>query len=409
MLGHRRQTLPMLERSRAAHAALRSLRASFRLVEILGAAEQETARGTLWIARPGRACLEFDPPKATPPAPGSPPPMPLAAPEMPLPGRSNGDPSGKPAISAAMKGKPTLASDGTRFVFSAPPAGWAWSIPVRANESAVRTVLDAPRMFDIGLVDLLVGADPWGGDHGNHRDAGPVTVDGVACRELVLTCGGRVGAPAEIRLSFGVADGLLRRMRSERTDGSGGISEAVFSRVQVNDPPSPARFRVDTKGLRSTEPGVSWSANLAPGVAAPLLIADDRTGREIDLEAWKGSVVLVHFWATFEPRSLWRVPEIVAVRRKFAGVKDFRILGVCLDSRDADRRVAKVISDWRMDWPQIHEGLGWESGAAKSWKIEGLPASALVGRDGQIFEMDPATSLAQSVALALAARKPKRG
>ncbi len=397
----------LIEKSRQAHAALRALRMSFRTVEVLGTAEQETSRGTLWIARPGRACLEFDPPQARPLPPGSPPPLPLSAPELPPPGRPIAPGAPQPPRETPRPGKPALVSDGKRFVFTSPPAGWAATMVSHPNEAGIRAVLDTPRVFDIGLVDLLCGAAPWGGDFTVVRDAGSVVVDGTVCRELVVTCGRKAGVPAEIRFAIGTRDNLLRRIRSERTDGSGGASEVTFSGLTVNDPPPPSRFRVDTKGLRPAESATAWSRNLDPGVPAPLLIGDDMTGREVDLADWKGSVVLVHFWATFAPRSLWRLPEIAAVRNRFRSSKDFRLLGVCLDSKENNRAVRRAIADWKIDWPQIHDGLGWDSGPVKVWKIEGLPVSALVGRNGTIVEMDPVVSLGQSVAAALATRPPK--
>lgn len=396
-----------IEQSRKAHAALRALRMSFRIVEVLGTAEQETARGTIWLSRPGRACLEFDPPQARQLPPGAAPGLPQQAPELAPPGRPINPGSPPMPNQAARPGKPALVSDGKRFVFTSPPAGWAATMVSQPNEAGIRAVLDTARVFDIGLVDLLCGVAPWGGDFTVVQDTASSTVEGVECREVVLTCGRKAGVPAEIRLSIGTRDGLARRIRSERTDGSGGVSEVTFSGVVVNDPPPPGRFRVETKGLRPAESATAWNRNLDPGVPAPLLIGDDLNGREVDIANWSGSVVLIHFWATFEPRSLWRIPEIVAVRNRFRSAKDFRVVGVCLDSKDNSRAVRRAIADWKIDWPQIHDGLGWDSGPVKVWKIEGLPVTALVGRDGAIVEMDPVVSLGQSVAAALAKRPLK--
>ncbi len=318
------------------------------------------------------------PPAPTPisPKPGSDalptPDAPVAAPIRPVSGRN-----------------PVVVSDGRHLVFALTAVGKIWSDDVGLNESAIHQTLDAPRVFEIGLINILNGRRPWGGDFAKARKLPDEVVDGIACDVVDLESGGEIALPTPVRLWFSKADGLLRRIRTDRTETPGSNSEVTFAAVIRNPSVSASEFQTSSQGLTRIPRGADWGDSLRVGSPAPLLFATDRNGRTIDLEAMRGKVVLVHFWSHFAPRSLWRLPDLVELHARFGKRGDFAMVGINLDARSRSREIDRTLSRFGVRWPQVHDGLAWESGPAKVWTIEGLPATFLVGRNGRFVAIDP--------------------
>lgn len=385
--------LRLLDRAVAAHRAVRALQTDYRVTESLAERRQETVRGTIRIARPGKAWIDFRPGAGMPvgPAPGGP----------PAPGGGE-----RPAPPAT---PPHLACDGRTLTFALTPNRAYWRIAVRPTDSAIFHTIDSPKTFDLALPLLLAGQIPYGGDYREVRGDGEETIDGVLCDRIALVSGSLAGDPTEARLAFGRADGLLRRLRTNRTDSPGGVHEIALDALQTRPTFAADAFAAKIQGLSAVTPDTGYAQSIRLGAPAPLLLADDRSGRTVDLEALRGSVVLVHFWSLFAIRSLWRLPELTALHRRLGARRDFRMVGVCLDPQARAADVARAIQRRGLAWPQIFDGMGWESGPAKVWEVTSLPASFVVGRDGRIFEIDPVgADVAAAVTAALAAPAPKR-
>lgn len=393
--------LRILDRGVAAHAALRSLRMTYRVVETTETRTAETMRGIIVLARPGRARLEFamsapKGPVAVVPPPDSgklpTPDAPVATPMRPASGRN-----------------PVVVSDGKKLTFALTAVGKIWSDDVEMNESAIHQTLDAPRVFEIGLINILDGRRPWGGDFADARVSADETIDGIPCDVIELMSGGKIGQPTPVRIAFAKSDGLLRRIRTDRVETPGANSEVTFGAVVRNPSVSPAEFKTSSQGLVRIPRGADWGESLKVGTPSPLLFATDRRGRTIDLDALRGSVVLVHFWGHFAPRSLWRLPDLVEVHARYGARTDFALVGINLDPRSKAQEIDRTLARFGVRWPQVHDGLGWESGPAKVWSIEGLPATFLIGRDGKLAAIDPvAPDLIPLVAKALSAAPRRR-
>jgi peroxiredoxin len=107
----------------------------------------------------------------------------------------------------------------------------------------------------------------------------------------------------------------------------------------------------------------------------------DINGKRLSLDAYKGKVVLLDFWATWCMPCKVEMPNVVRIHKRFN--KDgFEIIGISLDSnRDA---LENFIKTNEMSWPQYFDGKGWQNGLAEQYRVRAIPATYLIDKKGKI-------------------------
>ncbi len=107
----------------------------------------------------------------------------------------------------------------------------------------------------------------------------------------------------------------------------------------------------------------------------------DINGKRLSLDAYRGKVVLLDFWATWCMPCKVEMPNVVRIHKRFN--KDgFEIIGISLDSnRDA---LEKFIKSNEMSWPQYFDGKGWQNGLAEQYRVRAIPATYLIDKKGKI-------------------------
>jgi len=117
----------------------------------------------------------------------------------------------------------------------------------------------------------------------------------------------------------------------------------------------------------------SWS-----GGPAPALRLLDLDGKEHALEAYRGKVVLINFWATWCEPCKDEMPSIERLRRSLEG-RPFAVLAVNL--AEPDSRVQRFLREVPLGFPVL---MDRDTAASKAWKARVLPATYIVGPDGRI-------------------------
>lgn len=123
-------------------------------------------------------------------------------------------------------------------------------------------------------------------------------------------------------------------------------------------------------------------ARLAIGAVPPEIALPTPEGNILKLSDLKGKVVLLDFWASWCRPCRMENPNVVRVYQKYKN-KGFEILSVSLD-RDRNSWLQAIQQD-NMSWYHVSDLKYWQSEAAKTYKISGIPATFLLDRDGRIL------------------------
>jgi thiol-disulfide isomerase/thioredoxin len=108
-------------------------------------------------------------------------------------------------------------------------------------------------------------------------------------------------------------------------------------------------------------------------------------GRQVDLAAMKGKVVLIDFWATWCQPCVAELPNVKAAYEKLHP-KGFEIVGISLD-QDKDALV-KFTAKQEMAWPQFFDGKGWGNELAQKHGINSIPTMWLVNKQGVLCDLE---------------------
>ncbi len=109
-------------------------------------------------------------------------------------------------------------------------------------------------------------------------------------------------------------------------------------------------------------------------------------GGEVDVESYRGKMVIVVFWATHAQPFVQQLPKLLATAKKYE--KYAVVVGVNLDAEEP--AVEAFLERTGLAWPQIfspnREQRGWNSPLAAHYGINNLPTMWLVDPNGVVAE-----------------------
>lgn len=126
---------------------------------------------------------------------------------------------------------------------------------------------------------------------------------------------------------------------------------------------------------------MSYSA-IAVGNIAPDIDLMDPDGKSVPLSSLRGKVVLIDFWASWCGPCRAENPNNVKLFNQYKA-KGFTIYGVSLDKNREDW--VKAIEKDGLTWTHVSDLKYWDSQAATLYKIDAIPATVLIDKDGKIL------------------------
>jgi peroxiredoxin len=120
----------------------------------------------------------------------------------------------------------------------------------------------------------------------------------------------------------------------------------------------------------------------AIGQPAPEIALPDTTGKVVSLSSMKGKYVLVDFWAKWCGPCRQENPNVVRAFQKYKD-KGFTVFGVSLDRTKQDWM--RAIKEDGLTWTHVSDLKFWQSEAAKTYNVTGIPFSLLIDPNGVII------------------------
>lgn len=119
----------------------------------------------------------------------------------------------------------------------------------------------------------------------------------------------------------------------------------------------------------------------AIGQTAPDIIMPDPFGKTVSLSSLRGKYVLIDFWASWCKPCRQESGNLIHAYTKFKN-QGFEIFSVSLD----DNREAwqKAINDDKLLWAHVSDLQKWNSSIVNIYKIESIPFTVLIDKDGKI-------------------------
>lgn len=117
---------------------------------------------------------------------------------------------------------------------------------------------------------------------------------------------------------------------------------------------------------------------VSPLFAEPTIFGDSM----IRLEAYRGKVVLLNFWATWCPPCQAEIPDLIRLHKEFAD--RLVVIGVSLDrGPNARELVQDFYKKFNMNYPVI---MGTDQMVMRYGGVSAIPTSFVINKEGRIVE-----------------------
>ncbi len=176
------------------------------------------------------------------------------------------------------------------------------------------------------------------------------------------------GRPAR-RLAYA---GILEGLRAQAFGLYADLSEQFLA--EFPNLPAPVSEDIRAESVRARA--------LAIGGQAPSFRQPDPAGQPVSLQALKGKVVFIDFWASWCRPCRQENPRLRKIYGNFRG-QGFEVVGISLDVEK--ERWVKAIEADQISWLQGSDLLGWSNAAAVDYRVGAIPHNVLIDRQGRIL------------------------
>lgn len=223
--------------------------------------------------------------------------------------------------------------------------------------------------------------------------AAPTALEGTSYDTLVVSYG---SDKPVTRYLVDPKTHLIRRAQTDqeaalRKRGAPDVKKALFTvdytTSTAGAPATDAQFAwAAPAGARESapqqaDPGGEGAVKDLIGKPAPAFTLKQLGGGDVKLQDLKGSVVVLDFWATWCGPCVEGLPHVDAIYKdnKDKGVKAF---AVNMQEDAAD--VQKFVTEKGLSLPVLLETKG---DVAEKYKVEGIPETVVIGRDGSVKQV----------------------
>ena len=196
-------------------------------------------------------------------------------------------------------------------------------------------------------------------------------------REWLGRLGIRAGAGAGDPQVMLAGVKLYEKAKDKPSDYTG--SALVWAGLFAGDTAA-ARRGLEQLSLSTKDSWRSWAKRMAPAVAQaakPITLRFRLMDRKtVNLNAHRGKVIVLHFWASCCGPSMRELPNVSSFYEKRKGDKSFTMISFSLD--DNVGAAKKVIRSHSMVWPQAMDNKTFRQFAGK-----GIPYAVVIGPTGR--------------------------
>lgn len=120
----------------------------------------------------------------------------------------------------------------------------------------------------------------------------------------------------------------------------------------------------------------------------------DIEGQMRKINEWDGKVILVNFWATWCPPCKKEIPAFMQLQDEY-GAQGFQVIGIAIDDEESVKDYADTLG---INYPIMAAELAaMEISRWYGNRLNALPYSVFVGRDGKISHTKPGELTKQQV------------